>query len=272
MPRQALQGLSQFLAERRAEFDSPWWNEFRLALGFPRPGYRNGFHWVGGGEPGRAWLIPPPVSALEGLMGDLSQFLTASRDPLATMALAAYQLIHIHPYSDGNGRCARALILALGAKLGSASIATALGLLFSMQKQRVGNWMLQLREGCLQPYLQQVATVVDLWQAAKREHQPAATESLHQAFNAAHLARWYEALSKCYLQTGALSEAMLVRLMGGSTNLARKYVNSLVSQLGWEQRDLDQLVYPPFEYVRHAVILNMAESLRKPNLACLTVN
>lgn len=70
-------------------------------------GFRDTTCWIGGAID-NCRFIPVPSSAIPQLMDDLCDFLAKRDVPSAVMqALAFYQLIHIHPFADGNGRLAR---------------------------------------------------------------------------------------------------------------------------------------------------------------------
>jgi Fic family protein len=69
-------------------------------------------NWIGrGNTPRDAEFVPPPETAVPGLMADLVAYL--NRDdlsPIAQAAIAHAQFETIHPFADGNGRAGRALI------------------------------------------------------------------------------------------------------------------------------------------------------------------
>jgi Fic family protein len=68
--------------------------------------------WIGGRGPQDAAYVPPPPDAIDALMDDLLDFLSASRtDAVAEAAIAHAQFVTIHPYDDGNGRIGRLLAL-----------------------------------------------------------------------------------------------------------------------------------------------------------------
>lgn len=85
--------------------------------------YRDAIAWVNGRSPEDAKLVPPPSSAIEPLMSDLAVFLARTDVPVwIKQALAYYQLIHIHPFADGNGRLSRLLVAAIGATTSPARL------------------------------------------------------------------------------------------------------------------------------------------------------
>jgi Fic family protein len=55
--------------------------------------------------------VPPPPEEVPGMMADLVAWLGAETktSPLLVAAIAQFQLVHVHPFVDGNGRTARLL-------------------------------------------------------------------------------------------------------------------------------------------------------------------
>ncbi|WP_047223057.1 Fic family protein [Protofrankia coriariae] len=77
--------------------------------------------WLGGSEwnPLDAAFVPPPASAVEGLLADLATYASDGRHPALILAgLVHAQFETIQPFADGNGRVGRALIHALLARRG----------------------------------------------------------------------------------------------------------------------------------------------------------
>ena len=69
--------------------------------------------WIGGSDfhPGGALFVPPHHRHIEGLLGDLEEFMNRRDVPiLAQAAIAHAQFESIHPFADGNGRTGRALV------------------------------------------------------------------------------------------------------------------------------------------------------------------
>jgi Fic family protein len=65
-------------------------------------------------QTGEVIYTPPPASAVPQLLADLEAFIhqeTPALDPLIKIALTHYQFEAIHPYSDGNGRTGRILMV-----------------------------------------------------------------------------------------------------------------------------------------------------------------
>jgi Fic family protein len=82
--------------------------------GHAYPGeFRKTQNWIGGGSPATARFVPPPPSELLRTLGDLESFLhsTDSLPKLVKAGLAHAQFETIHPFTDGNGRVGRLMIV-----------------------------------------------------------------------------------------------------------------------------------------------------------------
>ena len=94
--------------------------------GEKRPGeFRTGQVWIGapGSSIRNARFVPPPPDMLRDLFLDWENFVNEPLEmpPLVRCALMHYQFESIHPYSDGNGRIGRLLIILYLAKSGVLS-------------------------------------------------------------------------------------------------------------------------------------------------------
>jgi Fic family protein len=86
--------------------------------GHSAPGeFRRIQNWIGPeGQPiTEARFVPPPVPDMNVALADLEHYLHAEDDtpPLVRLALSHYQFETIHPFSDGNGRIGRLLVVLL---------------------------------------------------------------------------------------------------------------------------------------------------------------
>jgi Fic family protein len=80
--------------------------------GSAAPGeYRRVQNYVVSSATGKAVYTPPPAHEVPILMQELVAWLNAPSDvhPVLTSGLAQFQLVHIHPFVDGNGRTSRLL-------------------------------------------------------------------------------------------------------------------------------------------------------------------
>ena len=77
--------------------------------------FRRSQNWIGpaGSSLKTARYIPPNAEDMENAMSELEKYINESDkyDPLIQAALIHYQFETIHPFSDGNGRIGRLLIL-----------------------------------------------------------------------------------------------------------------------------------------------------------------
>ena len=75
--------------------------------------FRKRQNWIGpeGGSIEEAYYLPPKFERVPALMDNLKKYLNSKeKDPLIQLAIFVAQLLIIHPFMDGNGRIARALI------------------------------------------------------------------------------------------------------------------------------------------------------------------
>jgi Fic family protein len=77
-----------------------------------KPGaYRLVQNYVVSGKTGKPVYTPPPPEAVPGLMQDLVAWLSSDSEihPVLIAGIAQFELVHIHPFVDGNGRTSRLL-------------------------------------------------------------------------------------------------------------------------------------------------------------------
>lgn len=75
--------------------------------------FRRRQNWIGpeGAPIEKAYYLPPKFERVPALMSNLKKYLNSKeKDPLIQLAIFFAQLLIIHPFMDGNGRIARALI------------------------------------------------------------------------------------------------------------------------------------------------------------------
>ncbi len=80
----------------------------------PYPGeFRTSQNWIGGTSPANARFVPPPVHEMKRSLSDLEKFIRSDDNylPLIKAALLHAQFETVHPFSDGNGRTGRMLIM-----------------------------------------------------------------------------------------------------------------------------------------------------------------
>lgn len=76
--------------------------------------FKKSVNWLGGTTPQNAAFVPPTPENLDKALKDFELFLHASNiNPIIQLALAHAQFETIHPFSDGNGRIGRLIIIFL---------------------------------------------------------------------------------------------------------------------------------------------------------------
>lgn len=197
-----------------------------LACGKPTQ-VRRDLTWVGGQSHATAWLVPPPSSALPELLRDLADFVSreGGRADVAELAEAIlYQFIHIHPFSDGNGRTVRALLVWLALYRRSTD-PLALVWLSIADKRSIGEaWRASPADRCVGP------SIAHLWQAAAAPCS-ARVDQLSVDCTATSLCRAIE-FSCC---VGAFRAEELSASLSISRTLAAKVISSM-EKLGWKER------------------------------------
>lgn len=73
--------------------------------------YRKGQNYVVNSKTGKVIYTPPPAAEVPGLMGELVAWLRTEHgiNPVLESGIAQFQLVHVHPFNDGNGRTSRLL-------------------------------------------------------------------------------------------------------------------------------------------------------------------
>ncbi len=73
--------------------------------------YRKGQNYVANSVTKKIIYTPPPAAEVPSLMAELVSWLRAEHgvNPVLEAGIAQFQLVHIHPFNDGNGRTSRLL-------------------------------------------------------------------------------------------------------------------------------------------------------------------
>ncbi len=73
--------------------------------------YRRGPNYVVNSKTGKVIYTPPPAAEVPGLMAELVAWLRTEHgiNPVLESGIAQFHLVHVHPFSDGNGRTSRLL-------------------------------------------------------------------------------------------------------------------------------------------------------------------
>lgn len=73
--------------------------------------YRKGQNYVVNSKTSKVIYTPPPAAEVPSLMADLVAWLRTEHgiNPVLESGIAQFQLVHVHPFNDGNGRTSRLL-------------------------------------------------------------------------------------------------------------------------------------------------------------------
>lgn len=73
--------------------------------------YRKGQNYVVNSKTKQVIYTPPPPAEVHAMMGDMVNWLRSEHgvNPVIEAGIAQFQLVHIHPFDDGNGRTSRLL-------------------------------------------------------------------------------------------------------------------------------------------------------------------
>lgn len=107
-----------------------------VVVGTPNSSIRTDAAWMGARHPSEAWFVAPPARELPRLLRDLCNFCNDATLPAFLRAVVGlHQMVLIHPFADGNGRTARALlaVMALGAAGSLAAASHLLDRLFEFK-------------------------------------------------------------------------------------------------------------------------------------------
>ena len=78
---------------------------------------RKGRGWVGSPNASGAWYVAPPAETLGRYVTDFVQVIGKEDVPVTLRAsVGLMQFLHLHPFLDGNGRCARSIFIGLCAR------------------------------------------------------------------------------------------------------------------------------------------------------------
>lgn len=100
--------------------------------------------------------IPPRPGDLQVLMGHFFQWLNSDRTqsfhPVKLAALAHYKLVHIHPFTDGNGRTSRLLMNTILMRAGYPPI-----IIPKQQRHKYYDFLQLANEGDVRPFIRFIA-------------------------------------------------------------------------------------------------------------------
>lgn len=120
---------------------------------------RKNFSWVGP-DLYNSWLVPPPYQHIPDYLEDISVFVNnCSIDTHLIPAYFAFQWLHIHPLSDGNGRSCRALTIALSNALGEDINGLSLSISIAQKHDLMMEEWNQFRIGNTEPTIKLIENV-----------------------------------------------------------------------------------------------------------------
>ncbi|XP_057369297.1 protein adenylyltransferase Fic-like [Daphnia carinata] len=123
--------------------------------------------------------IPPGPSEVQLLMKDFVRWLnsaeTLSLHPIRFAALAHYKLVHIHPFSDGNGRTSRLLMNLILMQSGYPPV-----IIRKQDRAKYYDYLQQANEGDVRPFIRFIAhcaeQTLDVYLWATTEHRTSIAE------------------------------------------------------------------------------------------------
>lgn len=103
-----------YLRARRPAIASTLCNAHARLLGQRRSSFRTLPSWIDGRHPADAWHVAPEARHVRGLVNEVASFAAnAHSTPLLRACVTMLRLLQIHPFTDGNGRLARAFALSI---------------------------------------------------------------------------------------------------------------------------------------------------------------
>lgn len=135
--------------------------------------------------------IPPGPGDLAILMNRFEQWLnseqTIQMHPIKYAALAHYKLVHIHPFTDGNGRTSRLLMNTILMRFGYPPV-----IIPKQQRHNYYQYLQMANDGDVRPFVRFIADCTDktldlfLWATSELSHQiPLLAQDDHAAAAAA---------------------------------------------------------------------------------------
>ena len=100
--------------------------------------------------------IPPPPKEVPALMKDFVKLINSKKDPLELAAEVHFQLVDIHPFTDGNGRTARLLMNLILLRNGYP-----MTVILRAERKKYINCLELAHRGNLEPFLDFVAKSVE---------------------------------------------------------------------------------------------------------------
>lgn len=117
--------------------------------------------------------VPPGPHEIQVLMEEFSKWLNSEQaarmHPIRYAALAHYKLVHIHPFTDGNGRASRLLMNTILMQAGFPPV-----IILKQDRQKYYRYLELANEGDVRPFVRFIAEcteqTLDLFLWATREY------------------------------------------------------------------------------------------------------
>lgn len=120
--------------------------------------------------------IPPGPRELPTLMSNFEEWLNSEQahelHPVKMAAIAHYKLVHIHPFTDGNGRTSRLLMNTILMKYGYPPV-----VIQKQQRLQYYNYLQMANEGDIRPFIRFIAECTEktldlyLWATSELPYQ-----------------------------------------------------------------------------------------------------